>query len=222
VLLRQPETQQLADAARQLRLPTASIITAAAARSIAVWCESESVLFDFTGVGRDPVFDSAALHRSVGYFSTIHPVLLRDPGSLTDPAAVRQVHHALQAAPLSGCLYGLVRHLHPAASLRQQLAELPQAEVKLNYHGRQPLCSPGNPLQQARLQVPHTLAPADSRRYLLNLEIGYRDEQLVTTCKYAGAVFRRTTIQRLLDDYSDQLRNAIQVVGQPDALGPRV
>ncbi|GJF34550.1 hypothetical protein KNE206_72500 [Kitasatospora sp. NE20-6] len=83
------------------------------------------------------------LARTVGWFTTVHPVRLDLTG--LDPAAamaggeaagqvLKQVKEQLRAAPDKGLGYGLLRHLN--AQTAPLLAAAPRSEVLFNYRGR--------------------------------------------------------------------------------------
>ncbi|GAB3255660.1 hypothetical protein GCM10027456_32340 [Kineosporia babensis] len=74
-------------------------------------------------------FDDVDLTRTVGWFTSIHPVRL--PVGETDPVqAVRLVKDHLRTIPGHGLGYGLLRQAHP------QAAGLPSARASFNYLGR--------------------------------------------------------------------------------------
>ncbi|WP_405020634.1 amino acid adenylation domain-containing protein [Kitasatospora sp. NBC_00070] len=83
------------------------------------------------------------LARTVGWFTTVHPVRLDLAG--LDPAAalaggeaaggvLKQVKEQLRSAPDRGLGYGLLRYLNPQTAAR--LAAVPRSEVLFNYRGR--------------------------------------------------------------------------------------
>ncbi|MFD0263005.1 amino acid adenylation domain-containing protein [Kitasatospora indigofera] len=92
------------------------------------------------------------LARTVGWFTTVHPVRLDLAG--LDPAAalaggeaagqvLKQVKEQLRAAPDRGLGHGLLRHLNPQTAA--VLAGAPRSPVLFNYRGRAdgPAGSPG-------------------------------------------------------------------------------
>ncbi|GAA4798635.1 hypothetical protein GCM10023220_28160 [Streptomyces ziwulingensis] len=104
-----------------------------------------SVLVDLEGHGRaeELAGDDADLSRTVGWFTSVHPVRLdagpADPadafaGGPAAAAAVRRVREQLAAAPAGGIGYGLLRHLGPRT--RDVLAAREPARVEFNYLGR--------------------------------------------------------------------------------------
>ncbi|MBO4258601.1 amino acid adenylation domain-containing protein, partial [Streptomyces griseorubiginosus] len=105
---------------------------------------SRAVLLDLEGHGREEeLVGRADLSRTVGWFTSLHPVRLDVSAvDLSDafaggPAAgdvVKQVKEQLRQVPDKGIGYGLVRHLNPRTAPR--FAGLPTPQVAFNYLGR--------------------------------------------------------------------------------------
>ncbi|WP_156756938.1 non-ribosomal peptide synthetase [Actinokineospora pegani] len=89
-----------------------------------------AVVVDREGHGRDEdAVPGADLHRTVGWFTAVHPVRL-DGGA--DPAAtLKRVKEQLKAVPGSGIGHGLLRHLNPDTA-----PLLGKGQVLVNYLGR--------------------------------------------------------------------------------------
>ncbi|MEV0696794.1 amino acid adenylation domain-containing protein [Saccharopolyspora sp. NPDC050389] len=102
------------------------------------------VLVDVEGHGRyEEVVHEVDLTRTVGWFTTLHPVLL-NPGELDwaevttgGPSlgiALKQVKEQLRAIPDHGMGYGLLRYLNPDTAA--ELAVLARPQIAFNYLGR--------------------------------------------------------------------------------------
>ncbi|HEX2316718.1 MAG TPA: condensation domain-containing protein, partial [Thermomonospora sp.] len=101
------------------------------------------VLLDVEGHGREEIVPGVDLSRTVGWFTTIHPVRL-DPGQVAWPdveaggaavgAAFKTVKEQLRRVPDHGAGYGLLRYLNPATA--EELADLPVPQIAFNYLGR--------------------------------------------------------------------------------------
>jgi non-ribosomal peptide synthase protein (TIGR01720 family) len=88
---------------------------------------------DLEGHGREPLGEPVDVARTVGWFTSIYPVVLTLPdgsGPATAPEAVRR---QLRDVPANGVGYGLLRYLNEDTAA--QLACLPPSEVSLNYLG---------------------------------------------------------------------------------------
>ncbi|MFD0313291.1 amino acid adenylation domain-containing protein [Streptomyces flavalbus] len=104
-----------------------------------------SLLVDLEGHGRaeELAGDDADLSRTVGWFTSVHPVRL-DTGPLDPEAAfaggpeaeeaVRRVREHRRSLPAHGVGYGLLRYLNPRT--REALAAREPARVEFNYLGR--------------------------------------------------------------------------------------
>lgn len=206
LVLSEADTEQLLQLGCLTQIPVASVFAGALAQVVGLWAGTEYVLMDMTTAGRDLLFESGPLHHSVGYFSTIHPVLLKSTTEWPNIEAIRQVDVCLRSAAGRGALYGLMRYLNPEAAMRQRLGSLPTAEIKFNYPGLQPLCQDGGPFHPAGISAPNALKPTDIRQYLLNLEIMYYQKQFVTAWKYPAGIYRKETIEELAQGYLDNLR----------------
>ncbi|MFD5425265.1 amino acid adenylation domain-containing protein [Streptomyces sp. NPDC127084] len=91
------------------------------------------LLVDLERHGRDGVTD-ADLSRTVGWFTSLHPVRL---SAAEDPLdALKQVKESVRSAPDSGAGYGMLRYLNP--QLAPVFAQLSTAQVLFNYFGRLP------------------------------------------------------------------------------------
>jgi amino acid adenylation domain-containing protein/non-ribosomal peptide synthase protein (TIGR01720 family) len=123
-----------------------ALLTALAA-AVRQWCARHGVtggalLVDVEGHGRHDL-PGVDLSRTVGWFTTVHPVRL-DLGTLDTAEilaggaaagrALKMVKEAQRAAPDAGVGYGLLRHLDPQAG--PELAALPRPAVGFNYLGR--------------------------------------------------------------------------------------
>ncbi|WP_229922407.1 condensation domain-containing protein, partial [Streptomyces noursei] len=110
------------------------VLLAALARAVQRWRGSSGpVLVDVEGHGRQEL--SAAgldVSRTVGWFTSIHPVRL-EPGQTDMVAAVKRVKEQLWAIPDKGIGYGMLRYLNPDTA-----AELsgPDPQIGFNYLGR--------------------------------------------------------------------------------------
>nr|AYA22334.1 KerC [Amycolatopsis keratiniphila] len=100
------------------------------------------MLVDVEGHGRDAA-DGEDLVRTVGWFTSVHPVRL-DVSGVDLPAAaageaaagelLKTVKEQTGAVPGDGSGHGLLRHLNPGT--RGILAALPSAQIGFNYLGR--------------------------------------------------------------------------------------
>ncbi|MEU8786631.1 amino acid adenylation domain-containing protein [Streptomyces sp. NPDC048637] len=119
------------------------LLLTAFALAAADWREGpDALLVDLEGHGREEFAANLDLSRTVGWFTTLCPVVL-DPGcswadARTDPAAldgaVARVRSGVRDAARTGLTYGLLRYLNPQTG--PALAARPSPQFAFNYLGR--------------------------------------------------------------------------------------
>ncbi|WP_307853723.1 non-ribosomal peptide synthetase [Streptomyces tagetis] len=120
------------------------VLLTALALAVGAWQGGGDPLVRLEGHGRDAgVLGEREPFRTVGWFTTVHPVRLglggADPArALDDPAeagrALKHVKEVLRSVPGHGAGYGRLRHLD--AESGPVLAALPEPRIGFNYLGR--------------------------------------------------------------------------------------
>ncbi|HEY3569257.1 MAG TPA: amino acid adenylation domain-containing protein, partial [Thermoanaerobaculia bacterium] len=108
------------------------LLLAALVRAFARWTGEPRLRFDLEGHGREEIAPDLDLSRTVGWFTTIFPVILAAPSGAAPGDLIRGVKEALRAVPRRGLGYGLLRYLEEVP----ELAATPDPEVAFNYLGQ--------------------------------------------------------------------------------------
>ena len=101
------------------------------------WAHRSQVLIDVEAHGREDIEGETNLSRTVGWFSNLYPALLEVDGSVSVEKNLSAVSAQLNSIPNRRMGFFLLRFLAPNLEIRAQLAELPVAEIALNYLGQQ-------------------------------------------------------------------------------------
>ncbi len=104
------------------------------------------VRLDLEGHGREALSPDLDLSRTVGWFTTLFPVLLEAPPAADPRQALRAAKEELRRLPGNGLGYGVLRHLGSDGEVRRALAAMPPAEIALNYLGQLGPLSPLDPM----------------------------------------------------------------------------
>jgi amino acid adenylation domain-containing protein/non-ribosomal peptide synthase protein (TIGR01720 family) len=182
-----------------------ALILAALGQTLTEWTGEPRVVVDIEGHGRDALTDDLDVSRTVGWFTTIHPLAL-DAG--TAAATARSVKQRLAEVPAGGVGYGLLRYgTDPAAAA---LRALPGPWVRLNYHGQLVADPAADALFGTAPEDPGPSAdPAGTRPYLLDLTAAVAAGRLRVTWTYCPAVHDADTVQALADGFLVHLRDAV-------------
>ena len=170
------------------------------------------VLVDMEGHGREPIDERVDVSRTVGWFTTIYPVLLEVKGRVTEVGEIlKQVKEQVRAIPEQGLGYGMLRYLGEESEKRRRLRELPQAEVVFNYTGQfdQTLSESGL-FRLGREDRGEGRSGANQRGHLLEVTGGVAGGQLQLTWSYSEQVHQRETVERVAEQFLEALRQLIQ------------
>jgi amino acid adenylation domain-containing protein/non-ribosomal peptide synthase protein (TIGR01720 family) len=185
-------------------------LLAALAQTLSQWTNSSLVLLDLEGHGREEIFDSVDLSRTVGWLTTIFPVVLDLKGSQALIDRLRLVKDQLRAIPNRGIGYGLLRYLSGNNEIVSNLAGQAQAEVRFNYLGQTDRALPRASLFKAATEsTGPSQGPAAERGYLLNIIGAVVGGELRLEWTYSENFHRRETIERLAESYLEELRTLI-------------
>jgi amino acid adenylation domain-containing protein/non-ribosomal peptide synthase protein (TIGR01720 family) len=175
-------------------------------RALAGWIGSPRLRLDLEGHGREPLFDDLDLSLTVGWFTSLYPVVL-EAGDAGPDAALVSAKDRLRTVPGRGLGHGLLRYLEKAPFL----AKAPSAEILFNYLGQV-----DGTLDQLSLFRASTVSagpgrsPRAHRAYLLAIDGIVTEGRLRMTLTYGSRVHRRETMERLAAAYADTLRQLIQ------------
>jgi non-ribosomal peptide synthase protein (TIGR01720 family) len=183
------------------------VLLTALVQAFTAWTGESFLLVDLEGHGREEVFEDLDLSRTVGWFTTIFPVLL-DLGAASNPGeALNMVKDQLRCIPNRGIGYGLLRYIKQDTAITEKLRLLPQSEVRFNYLGQFDQLVP----EPAIFGLPRDVSEPSrsqrgSRSYLLDVNGGVAGAQLHMAWTYSENLHRRSTIEALAQDFVAALR----------------
>ncbi|MFP2934054.1 condensation domain-containing protein, partial [Pyxidicoccus sp. 3LG] len=173
------------------------------------WTGHSALAVSLEGHGREDLFDDVDLSRTVGWFTSLFPVVLTvEPGDHPGDtlASVRQ---RLGDVPNKGIGYGLLRYLRDEA--RTTLAALPSPEVSFNYLGQLDSLTDSSALfGLARDPTGPMHDDQGPRRHVLDVNGHVLNGSLVLRWTYSDNLHARSTVERLASTCLDVLRALIQ------------
>ncbi|AZZ97455.1 non-ribosomal peptide synthetase [Pseudoalteromonas sp. R3] len=98
-------------------------------------CDSNCLMIDLLGHGREPLFDDVDLSRTVGWFNTIYPAFLSYGDNRSPVGAMKYINEQLRAIPNGGIGYGVLRYLAKDKELIDHFNTVPEPQVFFNYFG---------------------------------------------------------------------------------------
>jgi non-ribosomal peptide synthase protein (TIGR01720 family) len=183
------------------------VLLTALAAAFAGWTGQRTLLVDLEGHGREALFADVDVSRTVGWFTSLFPVLL-DAGTATDPGhALKAVKEELRAVPTRGIGYGLLRYLggDDAAAL-----PAPEPEISFNYLGQLDGGSGDVPFRFATEDVGALQDASNARAHLIDISAHVRDGRLQMQWAYSTAIHQTSTVEAVAASFVAHLQNLIE------------
>lgn len=191
------------------------VLLTALGQTLTAWTRRGAVLVDLEGHGREEIAPGLDLSRTVGWFTSLYPVMLRMPKAGRGPAdALLAVKEQLRAVPGKGLGYGVLRYLQGDAAL----TAMPEAQVCFNYLGQTDQLR-SHLLELAPEPAGSTRSPLLARRHLLEVDAMVADEQLTVTWTHSANRHTDQTVASLAHSFTENLRDLIQHCLTPGAGG---
>ncbi len=197
----------LVEAPRTLHAEMQILLLTALARAFRRWTGGRRLLVDLEGHGREGISQDVDLSRTVGWFTTLYPLLLELPDGDDELNGLRWIKEQVQACPAHGLGFGLLRFGAGDPALAAELAALPQAEVQLLYLGQmdRSLRSDSR-FSEAPESSGESVSPRGPRAHLLDVNARVFGGELHVAWTYGEQVHQRQTIEGLAAALIDELR----------------
>jgi non-ribosomal peptide synthase protein (TIGR01720 family) len=181
--------------AQVFRTRVVEVLLAALGRALWRWYGARFVLLDVESHGRESMFEGIDVSRTVGWFTTIYPVLLETAGADGDEVKVlKSVKEQLRQVPHHGIGYGALR-------------ARPRAQVLFNYLGQLDRGLPEHAVFKISADsVGPVHSPRAQRSHLLEINSYIAGGRLRVEWQYSEDIHRRVTIERLSESFKNSLR----------------
>ena len=171
----------------------------------------QRLLFGMEGHGREDLFDNMDLSRTIGWFTTIYPIVLALPESMEAGASIKSVKEQLRAIPNNGLGYGVLRYPQTLDDTAQQLAAASQPQILFNYLGQFDQVLSEDQLFAAATESSGTQhAPEQHRAYMLDIIGSVGGGKLRLNCSFSDEQYRTDTMEQLMQDMVEALNQLVE------------
>lgn len=205
------ETQAILQAVPKIyRTRVNDVLLTALLRAFTKWSGDSTLRLDLEGHGREDLWEDVDLTRTIGWFTSIFPVVLHADSQWNAGAWIKKVKEELRAIPHHGIGYGLLRYLSPVAERLRQLDSSP-SEMVFNYLGQfDSLFASGSLFQAAEESVGPWHHPNGLRRHKVEILGQVVNRRLEFQFTYSCHLHREDSIRRFAHEYRDALQEIIE------------
>jgi amino acid adenylation domain-containing protein/non-ribosomal peptide synthase protein (TIGR01720 family) len=178
------------------------MLLCALVKTICHWNNKDTIVIGMEGHGREHISNDIDLTKTVGWFTTLYPLLLQtnDTGALAD--LIKTVKEQLRVVPEKGLGYGVLRYINNEETLSKDTWD-----IQFNYLGQldnvvreSKLLAVANELTGAGKSEEHEV----SEKLSVNSHI--REGELVLHWSYSTRHFNPATIKDLADQFIANLQ----------------
>ncbi|MEV6835685.1 non-ribosomal peptide synthase/polyketide synthase [Streptomyces sp. NPDC051133] len=214
-LAEEDTTALLRSAPTAYRTRVNDVLLAALALALARWTGRDRVRLDLEGHGREDLLDGVDLSRTVGWFTTVHPVVLRvpDPEDLGPGrdwrSLVKSVRRQLRAVPGNGIGFGALRTFGPP-EVRERLAGTAHGQVVFNYLGQwdaRAENADGGLVRAEHGSFGQDHDPRDPGSHLVEVVGAVQHGRLAFTWHHRPGVHDTATVRRTAEEFAAALRH---------------
>ncbi|MFM0286806.1 amino acid adenylation domain-containing protein [Paraburkholderia megapolitana] len=196
-------TALLGAAPRAYEAQINDVLLAALARAVSDWSGSAEVLLDLEAHGREEVTTDLDVSRTVGWFTSLFPVLLKVEAEAHDPARlVASITAQLRTVPSAGITYGLLQDRLDGAA--------PQSQLLFNYLGQTDQVFTGARDWKQATEASGDGRNADQQReHLLDINAYVTGNRLHVAWEFSRAFHDTANIERLAQGYIAALESLV-------------
>ena len=178
------------------------LLLTALTQTLCEWSQKTSLLIDLEGHGREELIAGLDVSRTVGWFTSIFPVVLSLPNQGN---ALPFIKEQLRSIPDKGISYGYLRYIDRKVGISH-----PTASVMFNYLGQfDTALSSNSPLQAITGSVGDLCNQQATRAHEFEIVSHIANGQLQLTWRYSGERYSQATVNALVQNYEQQLKALI-------------
>jgi non-ribosomal peptide synthase protein (TIGR01720 family) len=204
------ETQALLeDATAAYHVRVGEVLLTALVESLSEWTGSRSLLVDLTADWRQGYLVDVDASQTIGNFNFRFPVSLNLETGLDLGQALKAVKEHLRSMPDQGLSYGLMRYSKADSDMAAKLRAFPAPQISFSYTGEMVKDSTDGLFNTSQKLPNSPHQPLTSGAYLFSIDSLIVEDRLQINWTYGENVYRRSTVEHLLNRYEDSLQSLI-------------
>ncbi|MCZ4248856.1 amino acid adenylation domain-containing protein [Bacillus amyloliquefaciens] len=191
---------------RAYHTDTQDILLTAAALALRDWTGGGRLRIAMEGHGREPIMPDLDISRTVGWFTSMYPVLidLNTAGSELG-TAVKTVKDTLGRIPDKGIGYGILKYMTPPEQKTIRFGQAP--EISFNYLGQFNDTEDQHTFSLSSLASGHDITTTWQREQMAEMSAMAAQNKLHFSLSYPPSRFRKETMEQLLQTLQQYLRD---------------
>lgn len=183
------------------------ILIAALGLAVKKWTGINKVAINIEGHGREEIIEDTNISRTVGWFTSLYPIVLDLHESDNLSYIIRYVKDTIRKIPNKGIGYGIIKYLtkeENKAAIKFKL----KPEISFNYLGEFSNVLEGRQFEVSHLSVGKTIGGDYNRKHAIDVNCFISNGKLFVEFTYNSDEYREETISNMAEYY----KQAISVI----------
>ncbi|WP_272512046.1 condensation domain-containing protein, partial [Bacillus altitudinis] len=181
------------------------ILLCALGLAVQEWTGQSHIHVQLEGHGREDILSGLDISRTVGWFTSMYPVVLEAKPNQTIADAIKGTKEMLRRVPNKGIGYGILRYMTPSEPSVKHV----QPEISLNYLGQIDQEVTTELFGPSTYDMGRQASPESEAVYKLNLSGLVQHNQFILSCSYCASEYEEQTIQQFIALLKEKIRSII-------------
>ncbi|MGK5093362.1 amino acid adenylation domain-containing protein [Deltaproteobacteria bacterium TL4] len=192
------------------------LLLTALGRAIKQWTENSKTWIMLESHGREQLFPQLNISRTVGWFTTMYPVLLDLSKYEEVGMQLQHIKETLKSVPNNGLGFGILNYVTPSAVVNPTIKTI-EPQILFNYLGELDQDLSQESFSLANDSLGETVAPGVKSPYSLLINGSVNQGQLQFQIAYNQQQYQKATIRQLASQFQAELQTLIQHCLHADA-----
>ena len=188
---------------------TKDILLTALGLAIKECTGEDKVLIDVEGHGREEIFEDIDITRTVGWFTSLFPVVLEINSKLSLSMQIREVKEQIRHIPNKGIGYGILRYISQKGS-SAEICPAINPEICFNYLGQVGQYTEAGALKISHIPRGRSVSPDIGNMHPVEISSIISDGVLIVSFSYDENCIDQSKISVLIDRYENSLSGIIE------------
>ncbi|PEF73903.1 non-ribosomal peptide synthetase, partial [Bacillus pseudomycoides] len=184
------------------------VLLTALGLTVQEWTGEHKVALHMEGHGRESIREGINLSRTVGWFTSIYPVVLEINPAEDISYQIRSVKENLRCIPNKGIDYGILRYTGNSKVDERKLKLKP--EISYNYLGQLETQETESTIRASSFSMGETMSPRTERLYTLEVSAVIVQGQFTFNFSYNKYQYDEKTIMKLVQLFKQNLFTLIE------------
>ena len=162
------------------------------------WTGEDRYFIHLEGHGREEILPTINVSRTIGWFTSMYPVLLDMSHADDLPYQIKHLKEELRHIPNKGIGYGILKYLTPD-KMKSDIAFDVTPEISFNYLGQFDEQIGGSELNRSSWHAGQSLSPESEKPHALDI-VGFVEQGMLNvTISYHSLEFEEKTMEQFKD-----------------------